>query len=283
MTLTLDPPLRGRLGRGLTALLLLAACTSDDASTTDASASASGTDSTGTATASTSETGSGTASSTSTAGTTDATDSGTATASGSTTAGTTTAGTAGTTTAGTTTDSSGTDTGAPVGECESDDGCVLWNSCCSCAAVPVDTPDEQCPGECFVTSCEGMGLYLPSAACRLGRCALAPQRCNPAEVACDALPPECPDGFVASVVDVCWGSCVPAHLCDVLPACSHGLCGPGWMCVESQAGAFKPHCEPIPAACDGAPGCGCAAGEFAEVCQGGCEEGSGSLICADGG
>lgn len=255
-----------RLGRALTASLLLLACVGDDATTTEASVttSASTSESTATATATTT-TGEGTSEATSTTA-------GTASASVTTSEGTTTASTG-----------TETDTGAPVGTCEDDEGCKLVNDCCACAALPSDAPVDRCPMDCLIGSCEAMGLHQATAACRLGVCAIAPQRCRPSDVVCDALPPECPEGQVASVVDGCWGACVPARLCDVLPVCTHGLCGAGWMCVESQAGAFAPHCEPIPAACEGTPACGCAGAAFGEVCLGGCEELGQSLLCADGG
>lgn len=40
------------------------------------------------------------------------------------------------------------------------------------------------------------------------------------EVACDALPPECPTNTVPGRTDVCWsGFCIPIAQCDVVPSC----------------------------------------------------------------
>lgn len=38
-------------------------------------------------------------------------------------------------------------------------------------------------------------------------------RCDPSTVACNALPPTCPAGYVASVNYGCWGPCVPRGNC----------------------------------------------------------------------
>ncbi len=41
------------------------------------------------------------------------------------------------------------------------------------------------------------------------------------EVACDALPPACPEGTIAGRRDACWtGYCIPLAQCDAVPACS---------------------------------------------------------------
>ena len=59
-------------------------------------------------------------------------------------------------------------------------------------------------------------------------------------VSCPALPPECPEGQVASIVDECWGPCVPNDCC----ACSEDfecliddfVCNaPAGRCVELAA------------------------------------------------
>lgn len=207
----------------------------------------------------------------------------------STTGVTTTASTTEVTTTASTTASTGEasassgDTGVVSAPCDVDADCMLVESCCQCEAVALGAAVEPCDMPCDQTKCSALNLFEPAAVCRLDVCVLAAQRCSPNLVTCDELPPECQPGLVPAVVAGCWGGCVAAHLCDELPGCTHELCGPGWMCVESQSGAFAPHCEPIPPPCGATPGCDCAAGVFGQVCGGACSEDSSRLLCEDGG
>ncbi|MCA9693497.1 MAG: hypothetical protein R3A51_08095 [Nannocystaceae bacterium] len=274
------------LGLGLT---LLSACgdstNTTTAATTDTDASTSDTDATATdpsttAGTSSSSDSSGTESSTgSTDATTDATSDPTTDATDPTTDATDpTTDTTNTTDPTDTTDT----TGVPSGECEGADDCQLVNNCCECAAHPADDPIAPCDQNCFQPSCEAIGLFAAEAACRLGVCSIAAVSCDQGTVVCNVPPPDCGE-LIPSVVDGCWGGCVAPRFCDVLPSCSHALCGDGWMCVESQAGVFPPHCEPAPLDCEGPPDCACATPEFSEVCQGGCSDDGDSLLCVDGG
>lgn len=197
--------------------------------------------------------------------------------------------TTGVTTTATTTASTGEasassgDTGVVSAPCDVDADCMLIESCCQCEAVALGAAVEPCEMRCDQTECSALNLFEPAAVCRFDVCVLGAQRCSPVFVTCDELPPECQPGLVPAVVAGCWGGCVAAHLCDELPACDHELCGPGWMCVESQSGAFAPHCEPIPPPCGATPGCDCAAGVFGQVCGGACSEDGSRLLCEDGG
>ena len=89
--------------------------------------------------------------------------------------------------------------------CNSSDG-----SGCNQGEVCLDLLSDACsPGTS--TDCTGYcASTLTPSTCEGG---LA--QCH-GTVTCPALPPECPEGFVNSVVDECWGSCVPADCC----ACS---------------------------------------------------------------
>lgn len=207
---------------------------------------------------------------------------GTSTGTSSPTSGTST--TAATTSAGTVeVTSSSSDTGTVTAPCDEDADCQLIESCCECDAAPIDAAIDPCRMPCDQTECSARNITDPAAVCRLGVCVLAAQSCSPGLVSCDALPPRCEPGLVPSVVAGCWGGCIPAHLCEQLPACTHELCGPGWMCVDSQSGSFAPHCEPMPPACAGVPGCSCAAAAFGELCGGACSDDGSRLLCEDGG
>jgi hypothetical protein len=61
-----------------------------------------------------------------------------------------------------------------------------------------------------------------------GTCSSVLANCDPATVACDMPPPECP-GMIPGVVDGCWsGQCVWLDNCD--PACTDGRCP--WACPQ---------------------------------------------------
>lgn len=162
----------------------------------------------------------------------------------------------GTTSTGPDTTGTGTDdTGVVPGPCASDDDCKLKSDCCECAGVPADDDAPICDLECDQSLCDQLGVK--QAVCRFGVCITERLACDPVKVACDALPPKCPDGQVATVEGACWsGQCAPGEFCDVVPDCS--LCAEGWMCVhfESQL-PTDPRCEPVPAECDGVD-CDCA-------------------------
>ncbi len=52
--------------------------------------------------------------------------------------------------------------------------------------------------------------------------------CNPRNVTCRSLPPTCPMGQVPSVMNSCWGSCVPFAMCPPIP------------CMPGQPSSFCP-------------------------------------------
>ena len=158
--------------------------------------------------------------------------------------------------------------GAEMVPCMVDSDCTLVEDCCSCEPIG---PGEEAPPcdlpECFVTQCEPKGLGSAEVQCRFGRCTFVKVNCNPVDVSCKSLPPDCPGTEVPSVdVDAaCWtGQCVPAEACDVVPDCSY--CEEDELiCVTKlQKGSFTV-CEPKPVDCGDVDDvdCGCAA----QVCE----------------
>jgi hypothetical protein len=122
---------------------------------------------------------------------------------------------------------------------------MLFSDCCSCVAhAPGDEPDE-CLADCEQGACEAAGIS--EVRCNLGWCELVPLPCDQALVTCDALPPQCPADWLPSVSGPCWGPCVPAHACDVVPDCS--WCTEDEVCVTYEGIAYGTACEPIPAGC----------------------------------
>jgi hypothetical protein len=129
--------------------------------------------------------------------------------------------------------------------------------------VHVDEQVPECDIQCLQPTCDSVGLAKAKAVCRFGRCTFEKVTCNPLQVTCKALPPECPDFQVPSVDGDCWtGSCVLPEACDWVPSCDY--CGAGMTCVTKlQKGAFT-LCEPLPPACgDGPATCACAD----EICE----------------
>lgn len=189
--------------------------------------------------------------------TTDATTTGVATTT-SVTGETTTSTTGETTTAGTTTD----DTAGPISECSKDADCKLQEDCCVCNGIPLDLNPVACDMECKQSKCSELGV--DQAVCRLGVCETERLSCDQVKVACDALPPACPEGQLPTTTPACWtGKCVPAEFCDVIPDCS--FCPDGHLCVQNIAfGPSQPTCEPLPPGCGPDPDCACA-GDL--VCQ----------------
>lgn len=83
--------------------------------------------------------------------------------------------------------------------------------------------------------------------------------CDPGEVVCEVVPPDCPPGTLPEVDPgvMCWTfACVPAESCLSVPDCSS--CGPDLACViRSDLAGSSYACEPLPPACMGVPSCGC--------------------------
>lgn len=87
--------------------------------------------------------------------------------------------------------------------CNSSDGtgCVSGEVCVDVVSdTCLPTLEADCAGYCVAT--------LPSAACEDG-----PAQCR-GEVTCADPPGDCAVGFIESIVDGCWGPCVPLECCS---------------------------------------------------------------------
>jgi len=172
--------------------------------------------------------------------------------------------------------------GAPAGpQCTTDAApCALVNDCCSCMATGPGEPAPPCDvPECFVDTCTGEGLAQPQEAhCAAGQC-VAGFVCDGTKVACNSLPPDCADGYVASVQGACWGGCVPATECLSVGSCAD--CTGGLVCVANETMlGYEYHCVLAPPGCAGTPSCACMGGA---VCAGTyhlCSETANGLQCA---
>ena len=64
--------------------------------------------------------------------------------------------------------------------------------------------------------------------------------CDPKHVACEALPPECPPGFLPAVSGDCWDVCVEATACEPVSCGDSGpepQCPGDWGCIDSECRA----------------------------------------------
>lgn len=149
--------------------------------------------------------------------------------------------------------------GMSGGPCEVDSDCALHDDCCDCYGHPKDEQTAICKALCDVTTCQEWGV--DAAICVDGQCAIPKSKCS-GEVACDALPPECPKGTLPGIDPngACWtGGCVPAEQCESVSGC--GDCPEGQMCVQNVSFMMTFTCKPIPDGCAGEPSCACAADE----------------------
>lgn len=156
-------------------------------------------------------------------------------------------------------------------ECATAEDCTLQSDCCGCKAVPTDGR-EPCLLACVKDPCPEMGITADEVACVYGRCVLS--RACDGRATCPALPEECPEGTLPSVVDGCWGPCLPPTECVRVASC--GDCGSRF-CVEFQGMASTFHCVDRVAPCDRENYCECLG-----VC-GECTEADDSVSCPCGG
>lgn len=137
--------------------------------------------------------------------------------------------------------------------CLSSDDCVLLDTCCECDAAPSDrTPPDRCPVDCGEGQCSALGIDAP--ACVFGHC--RPSRdCDASRVKCAAAPPACPEGMLPSVLDGCWGSCLPASTCLAVSSCVD--CPDDHVCVPLVGDGVVRCAELDPACADTPPTCEC--------------------------
>jgi hypothetical protein len=173
-------------------------------------------------------------------------------------------------------------------ECSEASQCAVVNDCCNCTAAPVDMLPPCDAPECDGLTCDNTfgPSYVPAATCMIGTCMLAQISCNLDEITCgppDPPLPPCVGNTLHSVIDSCFGPCVPPSMCASLPVeCTADTCGEGFACVNTQSGAPS-RCIPLPPACNGVGSCECVAPWWGEVCNGGCGGSDNLLLCEDGG
>lgn len=145
-----------------------------------------------------------------------------------------------------------------IGECTSNPECPLHSDCCNCLALaPGEEPPACSLAICEMKACESLGLELPRPTfCLGGRCTIG-INCSPSVVTCRAPTPECEPGDIPSVIDDCWGPCVPAYECLSFVDCSN--CDPAlYVCVEYRSRIIMPRrCVVIPPECESDRTCEC--------------------------
>jgi hypothetical protein len=182
-------------------------------------------------------------------------------------------------------ESDGSTTGAepPPMTCEGDEQCILVDNCCECAAHHVDDVIAECLMECIQPMCAALGIPDVGVVCEGGACELEPYDCS-GVVACDSLPPACPEGSLPEVGNGggggCWtGACIPVEACDPVPGCE--FCQDTEACVATQAqqGTFY-SCRAIPEECAGVPTCECMPPDTCEMPFDTCIDMDGQITCS---
>jgi hypothetical protein len=162
-----------------------------------------------------------------------------------------------------------------AGECKVDADCQLVNDCCNCMGIPVGATAPNCPPDpCLVGTCTPVGAT--AARCIAGQCTAAID-CDPTHAQCFGIAPECAPGMLPSIVNQCWGLCVPATQCNDVGTCFD--CGPGQACVVMDGdGSSQHHCVGSPPSCGSSSGCACFADKSClspfDACQDGIKDGS---------
>ena len=137
--------------------------------------------------------------------------------------------------------------------CLTSDDCVLIDSCCDCSAEPASrVPPDRCDVDCAEGRCSALGI--DAAVCNGGHCESS-RDCDATEVQCAAPPPVCPAGMLPSVLDGCWGSCLPAATCRVVASCRD--CPADHVCVPVVSYGVVRCAEVLPDCPDDPPSCDC--------------------------
>jgi hypothetical protein len=147
--------------------------------------------------------------------------------------------------------------GMPNGaECASAADCRMVSDCCSCRAEPVSGPGELCPIDCASDACADGNVEPSEVECVMGRCVIA--RSCAGGVLCPALPPNCGEGRLPSILEGCWGPCLEVTECSRVPSCDD--CSDA-VCARFDGLMSTYHCVD--------PADGCRAGNYCE-CLGAC-------------
>jgi hypothetical protein len=141
--------------------------------------------------------------------------------------------------------------GSGYPECQTAEDCTMVSDCCGCRAEPRDS-QGSCALLCVRDACAEEAIDPGEVACVYGRCVIG-RPCD-GSAGCPASPPICPEGTEASVVDGCWGACLPPTECARVSGCN--LCGDAF-CVEFQAQRSSFHCVTRVESCDRDNYCEC--------------------------
>jgi hypothetical protein len=135
----------------------------------------------------------------------------------------------------------------------------MFADCCTCAATPKGIGLASCPAMCTKDACAANQIQPSEVTCSFGRCVIA-RSCNSTRATCPAQVPNCPAGTIPSVLDSCWGPCLPPTECRDVATCNS--CGAGSVCVTNDdvGGRFIGCVAPAP---------DCRAGNYC-TCLGAC-------------
>jgi hypothetical protein len=145
-----------------------------------------------------------------------------------------------------------------IGECTPQLKCRLHSDCCNCLALA----QGEDPPPCGLAICEAKACVkimdpdlIGGTGCIGGRC-VAFLNCS-SDVSCRVPTPECDPGEVPTVIDDCWGPCVPASDCPSFGSCSN--CDPAfYVCVEYRSTFLIPtRCIAVPPECESDRTCEC--------------------------
>ncbi|MFO0566424.1 MAG: hypothetical protein U0263_12215 [Polyangiaceae bacterium] len=147
----------------------------------------------------------------------------------------------------------------PFAECTDDSQCTLFSDCCTCVALgPNEGVPPSCDMACKQNTCEARGVTSGKAQCVAGQCIVG-YECRSEQALCNMPPPKCDPGQMPSIINACYGPCVPATECASVSQCTD-CNGPLTTCVhyDMQSGdASANHCVQVPKGCEGSPTCAC--------------------------
>jgi hypothetical protein len=139
-------------------------------------------------------------------------------------------------------------------ECETAADCEMASDWCGCRSEPILGPRLDCSLDCARDACGEVNIEPTEVACLNGRCVIA-RSCDTSRVTCPALPPNCLEGAVPSVLGDCWGPCIQATECSRVDSCSD--CGDA-LCVVFEAQLTSYSCVERDDDCNSSDNyCGC--------------------------
>lgn len=136
-------------------------------------------------------------------------------------------------------------------QCRNRNDCVLFQDCCTCAALSADSTPAMCRAACAEPACDAVGITSDDLSCVAGRCVLGR--------GCDddyCQPEDCPAGQ-RPLADTSCEVCIPVEQCKEVPNCD--VCeAAGLTCVDygHQIGSVY-HCVATPDDCEDSSDCEC--------------------------